>query len=37
MDKRIGFIGAGQMAEALARAFIAQGVCKPEQIFATDV
>lgn len=37
MDKRIGFIGAGQMAEALARAFIAQGVCRAEQIFATDV
>ncbi|KAI7843958.1 hypothetical protein COHA_002496 [Chlorella ohadii] len=37
MDKRIGFIGAGQMAEALARAFIAQGVCRADQIFATDV
>jgi hypothetical protein len=35
-DKRIGFIGAGQMAEALARGFIAKGVCKAEHVFATD-
>mgnify|MGYP001810326111 CR=1 FL=1 len=37
MDKRIGFIGAGQMAEALARGFIAKGVCTADRIFATDV
>lgn len=37
MDKRIGFIGAGQMAEALARGFIAKGVCRADQVFATDV
>lgn len=36
MDKRIGFIGAGQMAEALARGFIAKGVCRAEHVFATD-
>lgn len=35
MDKRIGFIGAGQMAEALARGFIAKGICKAAHIFAT--
>jgi hypothetical protein len=35
-DKRIGFIGAGQMAEALARGFISKGVVKAENIFATD-
>lgn len=35
-DKRIGFIGAGQMAEALARGFINKGVCKAEHVFATD-
>lgn len=36
MDKKIGFIGAGQMAEALARGFIAKGVCKAKDVFATD-
>lgn len=35
--KKVGFIGAGQMAEALARGFIAKGVCKAEQVYATDV
>jgi pyrroline-5-carboxylate reductase len=35
-DKRIGFIGAGQMAEALARGFINKGVCKAEHMWATD-
>ncbi len=36
MHKRIGFIGAGQMAEALARGFIAKGVCTTQQVYATD-
>lgn len=36
-DKRIGFIGAGQMAEALARGFIGKGVAKAENVYATDV
>ena len=36
MEKRIGFIGAGQMAEALARGFIAKGICRAEHMFATD-
>ena len=34
--KKIGFIGAGQMAEALARGFINKGVVKTEDITATD-
>ena len=34
--KKIGFIGAGQMAEALARGFINKGVVKAEDIRATD-
>lgn len=36
LDKRIGFIGAGQMAEALARGFISKGVIKAGNIFAAD-
>lgn len=36
MDKKIGFIGAGQMAEALARGLIAKGVVRADQIYATD-
>lgn len=34
--KIIGFIGAGQMAEALARGFINKGIAKAENIRATD-
>lgn len=34
---RIGFIGAGQMATALARGFIAAGVATPERVIACDV
>jgi pyrroline-5-carboxylate reductase len=36
IDKRIGFMGAGQMAEALARGLINKGVVTPRQITATD-
>ncbi len=36
-SKRIGFIGAGQMAEALARGFINKGITKAENIYATDI
>jgi pyrroline-5-carboxylate reductase len=32
----IGFIGAGQMARALARGFVAAGLARPEQIVACD-
>lgn len=35
-DLKVGFIGAGQMAEALARGFIAQSMVKPENIVCTD-
>ena len=34
---RIGFIGAGQMATALARGFLAAGVATPEHVAACDV
>lgn len=37
LDKRVGFIGAGQMAEALARGFINKGVIKAENVYATDI
>lgn len=36
LEKKVGFIGAGQMAEALARGFIAKGVVKAEDMVATD-
>lgn len=35
-NKRIGFLGAGQMAEALARGFVNKGVVVAENIRATD-
>jgi len=34
--QKTGFIGAGQMAQALARGFVAAGLLKPEQIYAAD-
>lgn len=34
--KKLGFIGAGNMAEAIARAAIAQGVLRPEEMIAAD-
>jgi len=36
LSKTIGFIGAGQMAEALARGFAARGIATPAQMWATD-
>jgi pyrroline-5-carboxylate reductase len=33
----IGFIGGGNMATAMIKGFVAAGVCKPEQICASDV
>jgi len=36
LPKRIGFIGAGQMAEALAKGFISKGVSQPENMLCTD-
>lgn len=35
-NRKIGFIGAGQMAEALARGFINKAVVRAENICATD-
>lgn len=37
LDKRVGFIGAGQMAEALARGFIEKGVITAGAVHATDI
>lgn len=36
LTEKIGFIGAGQMARALARGFVAAGLAKPEQFVAYD-
>lgn len=36
VDKRIGFMGSGQMAEALARGLIAKGIVAPDNIVCTD-
>ncbi|RMZ53691.1 hypothetical protein APUTEX25_003225, partial [Auxenochlorella protothecoides] len=35
-ETKIGFIGAGQMAEALARGFINQNMVEAEHVFCTD-
>ena len=32
----VGFLGAGQMAEALARGFVKKGVLTPAQVICTD-
>jgi pyrroline-5-carboxylate reductase len=37
LEQRIGLIGAGQMATALARGFISAGLTTAEQILAADV
>lgn len=34
--KKIGFIGAGNMAEAIIKGLIKNGTCKPEWIFVAD-
>mmetsp|Transcript_29634 Transcript_29634/g.70641 ORF Transcript_29634/g.70641 Transcript_29634/m.70641 type:complete len:275 (+) Transcript_29634:125-949(+) len=36
LPHKIGFIGAGQMAEALARGFTAEGITSPSKVFCTD-
>ena len=33
----IGFVGSGNMAEALIKGIIAAGVCKPENVFISDI
>lgn len=35
--KKISFIGAGRMAEALARGIVRKGIVKAEDIFASDI
>ncbi|MEW6076988.1 MAG: pyrroline-5-carboxylate reductase [Thermodesulfobacteriota bacterium] len=37
MNRRIGFIGGGNMAEAIAGALIRTGCCPPSRIMASDV
>src|SRR6202023_4433442 len=37
MMKKLGFIGAGNMAEALARGLVENKVCKPSELIASDV
>ena len=36
VSKKIGFIGAGQMAEALARGFHSRGVAQASNMYAYD-
>lgn len=36
-EKKIGFLGAGNMAEALIRGLLKTGLVRPEAIFASDV
>eukprot|EP00208_Stichococcus_sp_RCC1054_P003175 CAMPEP_0206134660 /NCGR_PEP_ID=MMETSP1473-20131121/137_1 /ASSEMBLY_ACC=CAM_ASM_001109 /TAXON_ID=1461547 /ORGANISM="Stichococcus sp, Strain RCC1054" /LENGTH=276 /DNA_ID=CAMNT_0053526279 /DNA_START=151 /DNA_END=981 /DNA_ORIENTATION=+ len=36
VERTIGFIGAGQMAEALARGFCSKKVSSPDKMFCTD-
>lgn len=36
IDKKVGFMGAGQMAEALARGLINKGILHPGNIVCTD-
>jgi pyrroline-5-carboxylate reductase len=36
LDMRVGFLGAGRMATALAKGLVGQGLLRPEQILASD-
>ena len=36
IDRRIGFMGSGQMAEALAKGLVNKGVVTPNQMCCTD-
>src|SRR3989339_1463410 len=36
LSQRIGFIGAGQMATALAQGFVKAGLTAPEKLLASD-
>jgi len=35
-DKRVGFIGAGNMGEALVKGLLRSGLSKPDQLFCSD-
>lgn len=37
MDKKIAFLGGGNMAEALIKGLIAAGAARPEQVLVTDI
>lgn len=37
IDKRIAFLGAGNMAGALIKGLLSAGACRPDQVLATDV
>ena len=37
IDKKIAFLGGGNMAEALIKGLIAAGTAKPDQIFVADI
>ena len=37
MSKRFGFIGAGNMAEAMMKGMISAGVCSPSELIASEV
>lgn len=37
IDKRIAFLGAGNMAGALIKGLLRAGACEPDQVVATDV
>lgn len=37
LNKKVGFIGAGNMAEAMINGLIRSALCKPKQIWASDV
>jgi len=37
IDKKIAFLGGGNMAEALIKGLLAAGAAKADQIFVTDI
>jgi len=37
LGKKIGFIGAGNMGEAMINGLIRSGLCEPKEIWATDI
>ena len=37
LEKHVGFIGAGQMAEALARGFSGKGIVPADHMHCTDI